>query len=323
MINYGNTNRSSRRQTKKVELWKSVEVLLKKHNKTRVGGSVASNATSDAKKKIIIQFLKQLKSLGFQLSVIQELKERHVIAIAKFWEKQKYSPSTIQTRMSIIRVLCNLWLQKPGMIRKTEYYFSSNFNVRRTQIATVDKSWLGKDVDFEKILSKVSQIDIYVAIELEIMHAFGLRKKEAIMFQPHLSDHGILIKITRGAKTGKQRVIPVFSECQKEVLQRARLLIKLGENLANPNKSLKQNLRRFDYVVAKAGITKKVLGITSHGLRHGNSQNEYLNITGEQVPVKTSSRVVDKGIDKQARQEIAENLGHSRISITNSYFGKK
>ena len=100
-------------------------------------------------------------------------------------------------------------------------------------------------------------------------------------------------------------------------------MIKPGESLANPDKSLIQNLRRFDYLVAKAGITKKVLGVTSQGLRHGKGQNDYFSITGELVPVKENSKVVDKGIDKQARLEISERLGHSRITITNFYFDKK
>lgn len=323
MINDGNINRSSRRQTKKAEFWKSVEDVLKKHNKTRVSGSVASNATSQAKKKIIIQFLKKLKSLGFQLTTIHELKERHVIAIAKFWETQKYSPATIQTRMSVLRVLCNEWLKKPGMIKATEYYFSINFNVRRSQIAKEDKSWSGKNVNFDKILDQVRQVDMHVAIALEVMCAFGLRRKEALMFQPHLSDHGILIKIIRGAKTGKKRAVPIITDYQKDVLVRTRLMIKPGESLADPNKSLKQNLRRFDYIMLKVGITKKVSGVTAHGLRFEFGQVGYLNLTGAEVPVKANSKLVDKAIDKQARLEIAEELGHSRVEITNTYFGKK
>ena len=296
---------------------------MKQYNKIRRGGSVASKATSKARAKIIKQCLKQLKARGYFLANINDLKERHVIYLAKLWEKQKLSASTIQTRMSILRILGNEWLNKPGMIRGTECYFSSDFNVRRSSITKKDKSWQGNGVNFESTLLLVHSYDPYVALCLEFMCTFGLRKKETIMFQPHLSDHGILIKITRGAKTGKKRVVPVLTKCQKELLQRARLMIKPSESLANPDKSLIQNLRRFDYVVAKAGITKKVLGVTSHGLRHGSSQNEYLNITGEQAPVKINSKVVDKGIDRQARQEIANNLGHSRISITNSYFGKK
>lgn len=323
MINDENINRSSRRQTKKAKFWKSVEDVLKKHNKTRVSGSVASNATSQAKKKIVIQFLKKLKSLGFQLTTIHELKERHVITIAKFWETQKYSPATIQTRMSVLRVLCNLWLGKTGMIKATGAYFSSNFNVRRSQIAKEDKSWSGNNINFAQILDKVLQVDKYVAIALEVMYAFGLRRKEAVMFQPHLSDHGVLIKITRGAKTGKKRVVPILTDYQKNVLARARLIIKPAESLANPNNSLKQNLRRFDYIMQKVGITKKISGVTAHGLRFEFGQIGYLNLTGAEVPVRANSKLIDKAVDKQARLEIAEELGHSRVEITNTYFGKK
>jgi hypothetical protein len=155
------------------------------------------------------------------------------------------------------------------------------------------------------------------------MNAFGLRKKEAIMFQPHLSDAGVLIYVSRGAKTGRDRMISVLTEGQRELLAKARKIIQPSESLAGPDRTLKQAMRRFDYIMLKAGITNKVRAVTSQGLRHGNSHRDYFSLTGEQVPVKNQSGIVEKAIDKQARAEIAQSLGHTRVSITNNYFGKK
>lgn len=317
-----NKKRYSSRQNKKIEFWRSVDNILKNNNRTRVGGSVASHETSQAKKKIIIQFLKQLKPLGFQLSTIQDLKERHVIAIAKHWELQKLSPSTIQTRMSVLRVLCNQWLKKPGMIKTTEYYFSATFNVGRSSITKTDKSWAGNNIIFEEVIKSVINRDPRVALQLIAMEAFGLRKKEAIMFQPHISDELVFIKIMRGAKTGKKRDIPIIDEHQRQVLDFLRKSINPGNSLGNPKKTLLQNLRRFDYVMLKVGITKAKLGVTSHGLRHGYAKSYYTMLSEILLPFFSDAIPIYKGADRQARAEVAEWLGHSRIGITNAYFGK-
>jgi integrase len=311
------------KKSKGDDLHKSLNEFLRLHNKTRRGGSVASHATSSARRKIILQCLKQLKILDYYLTSIYQLKERHVIALAKFWEIRKLSPATIQTRMSVLRVLCNERLKKPGMIQGTECYFSSNFNIKRSSIATVDKSWEAMDINFESTLNIVHGYDPFVALCLEFMRAFGLRKKEAIMFQPHLSYAGILIYISKGSKNGRKRMVSVLTEKQLDLIMKARKITQPSESLADPNRTLKQAMRHFDYIMFKACITKKALGITSHGLRHGNGQNDYFDITGELVPLKNNSKIVNKGIDKQARQEIAEKLGHSRVSVTNFYFGKK
>ena len=37
---------------------------------------------------------------------------------------------------------------------------------------------------------------------------------------------------------------------------------------ATPDRDLKRNLRRFDYVLEKFGITLRERGATGHGLRH-------------------------------------------------------
>jgi hypothetical protein len=38
--------------------------------------------------------------------------------------------------------------------------------------------------------------------------------------------------------------------------------------MGDPTRDLKRNLRRFDYVMEKFGITFAQLGVTAHGLRH-------------------------------------------------------
>ena len=53
--------------------------------------------------------------------------------------------------------------------------------------ATKDRSWAGNEVEFKNVVEKVAVIDPRVAAQLALLLAFGLRRKEAIMFMPHVA----------------------------------------------------------------------------------------------------------------------------------------
>jgi integrase len=296
--------------------------ILKKHNGVRSNGSVASKSTRLGRKRILKQVFRLLKKRFPELEDATKFKERHVIALAELWEKQRLSAATIQTRFSVIRVFTG-WIGKVGMVRKTVCYFDDPAIAKRDYITKIDKSWSGNHVNFDEVLAKVNAIDPYVAITLEFMLSFGLRRKEALMFTPHMSDEGVLVKISRGAKGGRERVVPILTESQKELLMRAREHFRPGQTLAGPGRSLKQSLRHFDYVMTTLQITKLGLGVTAHGLRSEYAQNRLKKLTGHDAPIKNSLSCPAKNIDLQARNEISGELGHTRTSITNTYFGKK
>jgi integrase len=68
------------------------------------------------------------------------------------------------------------------------------------------------------------------------------------------------------------------------------------------------------------GITRKD-GITSHGLRHEYANNRYQDLTGSDSPVRGGA-AVNEQTDQAARQVVAEELGHSRESVTTHYLGR-
>lgn len=144
----------------------SLQDILKKNNGMRANGSVASDSTQQARRRIIKQAFKFLKKRFPELENASKFKERHVIALAELWEKQNLGASTLQTRFSVLRVFC-FWLGKVGMVRKTECYFSDPTLVKRSYIAKVDKSWSGNQADIKEVLAKVSSKDAYVGMALE------------------------------------------------------------------------------------------------------------------------------------------------------------
>jgi len=85
--------------------------------------------------------------------------------------------------------------------------------------------------------------------------------------------------------------------------------------------SLKQSLKRFDNVMQKAGVTRKQLGVTAHGLRHQFAQEFHVELTDVRAPVRGGDVCADPETLKAALLEIARQLGHNRAQIVNAYCG--
>jgi len=67
--------------------------------------------------------------------------------------------------------------------------------------------------------------DQHVRMSLELQQAFGLRREEAIKFQPSFADRGDHIVLKESwTKGGKSRVIPVRNEAQRAVVATNNLI---------------------------------------------------------------------------------------------------
>lgn len=254
------------------------------------------------------------------------LGERHIKYLVRRWEDEGKMASTILGRLSSFNTLFG-WLGKSSMVRKAEYYLLDPSRAKRTYVAKKDKSWNGavNQIDIE---AKIKEIETYCwrsALMLELQDAFGLRRKESLMFRPHVADQGAFLELTdrgSGTKGGKPRVVPIETQHQREVLDKAKRLI------TNPNgriggdgvRNLKQAYDRFSYVMKKFGVTKKDLGATPHGLRHQYANDKYERETGEASPVR-GGEATDRDADIIARAKTSLALGHIRTDITNSYYG--
>lgn len=85
--------------------------------------------------------------------------------------------------------------------------------------------------------------------------------------------------------------------------------------------NFKQALRRARTVMEKLGITLRALHVTPHGARHQYAAERYEELTGSAAPV-AGGALIDKTLDHDARLTVAEELGHGRKQISNSYLGK-
>ncbi len=252
----------------------------------------------------------QLHTLGYRKMNAQSLKPKHVEALVQHWQKEDISVGAIKNRLTVIR----WWAQKVNrqnvVARSNDHYGIPDrqfvTNISKAQSVTM------KDLDLVR--------DQHVRMSLELQQAFGLRREEAIKFQPSFADQGDHITLKASwTKGGKPREIPVRTEAQRLVLSRAQQLAGNG-SLIPSSRNYRQQLRIYERHTANAGLSKM------HGLRHAYAQQRYQELTGWPAPAAGGPTVKaltpsQKLIDRKARLTISGELGHERIQVVGIYLG--
>jgi len=163
--------------------------------------------------------------------------------------------------------------------------------------------------------------DPHIRMSLQLQQAFGLRREEAIKFQPGFADQGAHIHLRASwTKGGKSREIPIRTNAQRELLDRIRKQVG-SESLIPADRSYVQQLRVYERLTANAGLSRM------HGLRHDYAQRRYEELTGWLSPAAGGPRVKtltpdQKQSDRKARLMISGELGHERIQVIGAYLGK-
>lgn len=285
-----------------------------------------SMKTIEKRELVLFSAFHQLEQLGFHLKSLDGFKRKHVEALAKHWESNCLSASTIQNRISVLRTLAE-WLGKTGMVGRSTDFVLDPKSVTRSTTATYDHSWSGAGVDAEAVIQMASAMDKYVGMQLRLCLAFALRREEAVMFKPHRADKGSYIEVVDGTKGGRPRVVFIRSESQRQVLEDAKSFVKgINGHVGSPSRELKSAIRRFSYVLGKCGITKAGLGVTAHGLRHETLCNLFEELAGVPAPIRVGNprevlAQADPDKVELARAAVAEMAGHARVSISSSYLG--
>lgn len=268
-------------------------------------------ATQQNRERLLSLIADQLHALGFRGMSAQSLKPKHVEALVNRWQAEALSVGTIKNRMTVLR----WWAQKANrqnvIARQNDHYGIPE----RTFVSTESKA---KQVD-GAALERVG--DVHVRLSLELQQAFGLRREEAIKFQPGYADRGDRLVLKESwTKGGKAREIPLRTPSQREVLERAHQLAGRG-SLIPAERNYRQQLRVYERHTANAGLSKL------HGLRHAYAQSRYEELTGWKSPAaggprSTSLSRDQRAVDREARLVISRELGHEREQITTVYLGR-
>ncbi|HUT40948.1 MAG TPA: phage integrase N-terminal domain-containing protein [Gammaproteobacteria bacterium] len=270
-----------------------------------------SYATQANREYLLTLAANELHALGYRGMTSQSLKPKHIEALVKHWFGQDLAIGTIKNRMAAIRWWARKVNKQNVVARSNEHYGipDRRFITNESKAKTVTQAQLDK------------VHDEHVRMSLELQQAFGLRREEAMKFQPSYADRGDhLVLKASWTKGGRERIVPIRTEEQRDVLNRARRLAGFG-SLIPSNRNYRQQMRIYEGNTLRAGLSQM------HGLRHAYAQHRYEELTGWKAPAAggpTSEYLTpeQRETDRQARLMISHELGHDREAVVSAYLGK-
>lgn len=308
-----------------LDIKRQVQVLIEEFGQLHLARDKrASYRTAKARAYVAHAVISELRGSGYKIKNIRNLDQRHITIVVGRWLEKGLSASTLQTRFSILRWLAAA-IGKAGLVRDPSFYSVPNTAIQRTYVATEDKSWSSHGVDSRAVIDAAAQEDEWVSAQLDMMDAFGLRLAEAILIEPARARTGNVLRVEKGTKGGRTRLVHIRNDAQEQALQRASEFAAKSArgNLVPPGKNVQQAKDRLYYIVSrKLGISKAARGVTPHGLRH-QFANDYYEEEAGQPTVLRGGNPVERSRDLAARQVVTNALGHSRLGVTASYTGPR
>ena len=280
------------------------------------------------------------KSLGMPIHNLNEFSVKLVIKLVEHWVAEDKAPGTIQSRLSVYRKFFAL-IGKESVLPKKEAFYAMLArkgidvgNLRRTLAAKKSKAWSPNEVDFDKVYDEIKAMDEYVASQLRLQRAYGLRLNEVVHSKPNRNSGSDGLWVIDGAKGGLERFIPNSSDQaraieQSAALEEAKILAAKHPRglLIGKGKTMKQAKKHYGYILQKCGVTKKGLGVTGHGLRHEFAGNLYEEVSGLRPPVEgmhTAQEYENQpDVVNKADLTVSRLLGHARPSISGAYVGSR
>lgn len=304
-----------------------LDALLQKHAGTRVNGGVASDRTSEAAGDSIKASFSRLSKMGFRLQNPENLAEKHIEALCKYWHENNYKPKTIQGHLSHLRIFCR-WIGKGDMVKDAAHYLPQvpKAELRVKTNAEASKSWAANGIDVADKVREADAIDWRFGLMLRMAVAFGLRRMEVIQCIPWKVDRGDKFAAYK-TKGGRPRDIYIETAEQRKILDEVKAVLKKNERLGwmtrndGSKASLKYSLDKWNKMLAKIGITGASSSCTGHGLRAQYAENAAL-IASVIPPTLggTGGQMSKEDLDLK-RVQVSELLGHSRKSVTGAYYG--
>lgn len=312
-------------------MWK-VEVIkiLQDKGRFRVNGKQASERTQALTRQIVFACFSRLNELGFRIQEPKNLSSKHIQAlVTDAWHVKKKKIKTIKNELSRLNIFCGM-MGKPGLVGSIEKYLPDiDPKLLKVQVvAKASKSWSAHGIDIVAKFKEVDERDWRLGLMLRLELAFGLRRAEVIKCDPHAQDYGHYLQVFPGqGKGGRWRNIPSISAAQRATLDYVKSQVPKNQPLGwtdtvfGKTASLKQNIKRYENLMASLGFTKEELGVTGHGLRAQFAENHSL-LLGVLPPTLGGLPGQMAADDlRLKRTRLSQALGHNRPSITNAYIG--
>ena len=270
-----------------------------------------SHATQAKRERMLTLIANHLHELGYRGMSARSLKPKHIEALLERWREQELTTGTIKNRMAAIRWWANKVDKRNVVARSNDHYGipDRRFVTNESKAKTVTREQL------EKVR------DQHVRMSLELQQAFGLRREEAMKIRPCIADQcdHLFLKAS-WTKGGRERIVPIRTEQQRNVLDRAHQLAGRG-SLIPSNRNYVQQMRVYEGNTRRAGLHHM------HGLRHAYAQKRYEELTGWACPavggpIAKELTPEQSEMDCEARLTISRELGHEREQVTGTYLGR-
>lgn len=232
-------------------------------------------------------------------------------------QRSELSPAYAQNLVSAINTVMHLVCDWSSVSPTKACGIAQRCAVRDTPPLGVDRTLLERSFDQLR-----GNDQLRAAAVADLARELGLRSKEAALLNVHKAlqearDSG-QVTIIDGTKGGRGRTVPVLQEQQLSALANAAIQQGVGRSLI----PVEQNWKQFRENTLRQGrIPLQQVGITGyHDLRAAYACDRYQQITGSPAPVITGG-IVDKHLDRLAREQISSELGHGRIDVVSEYIG--
>jgi len=328
-------NKETKMKTKIRSCWmKSLNKLIRLYNRiNQLDGTVSGNATSIKRQVVMEKAIRTIRNEhNYKINDVNNLGHKHLLALFRGWEEKmwqgKMAATTIRNHKNIVEILCT-WIGKRHLILPPEHWMIDVARYKRELVKNkdVDKGWTPNLQQRIEMVDAVEKVDKHVYIQLRLMLAFGLRMQEAVLLRPTISAETNALRVERGSKGGRPRMVPFsedteFREIQMKTLADAKAMVfPNSQSLVPPKYTLKSWVARFYYICRKCGISKE-LKIIPHGLRHDYANDMFKRVTGESSSVRGGNMLaIDPIENRQARLKVAQDLGHNRPGISSTYIG--
>ncbi len=248
-------------------------------------------------------------------------------SLNKRFEKGELSASAVQNYLSKVNVAMeNARLDQKCRVEGVREAGLPN----RTGIANKDHS-----VTQEQHTQALSLLSPRLVVQLELQRTIGLRFKESCLIDAkrtlsYAKETGTII-IESGTKGGRTREFQVTQKEQITALEKAAEIQGYQRSMIPTDLSWSQYQNQCNREIQKTGFK-------FHGERHHYANERYEELTGVGSPVRTGlphgkahikhlanqkniTTEEAKALDISARLQVAQELGHRRVEITNSYLG--
>jgi integrase len=297
---------------------------------------IVSHKTRQVRGDFYFTFFRQLRTkTKYRCTDPRQLGARHVGAMLEVWIQEGLEAGTIEVYLSYLRTFCD-WIGKPNLVPSAiEHVGKRRAIPKRRQDTTTDKSWEAHGVDATAMIAKVTELDQWVGAQLALELHFGLRSKEARFFRPHdavverssarvddaepFPEAQQFVRLRYGTKGGRVRDVAMVTDAQRQLLEQVKGMVPPGGFVGRQHHTPDQSENRYRWILRRAGITKKALRVTAHGLRHGYANDLYEDKAGAPSPVRGGTTKPER--DDQAREAVARALGHGRKRISGYYIG--